>query len=107
MAKKSYWPAPVYEGRFDGGEVIRMSFWSQEGKPVDIRRGYRLVTWAAGRKPVSGCVIFNDQTIPDLGQNSGDAIKPLRYSPKTIIENARRALEAGDVTAALAFLKAS
>jgi hypothetical protein len=44
------WPAPVYVGTFADGEVVRMSFWSQQGKPIDFDRGRRGVMLALGNE---------------------------------------------------------
>ena len=47
MAKQSIkylYPFPVFEGHFDDGSVLRMSFYSPAGKPVDHAAGARLVT---------------------------------------------------------------
>ncbi len=43
MIRKCIWPAPVYVGTFEDGSQCRMSFWSKEGKPLDIARGRRIV----------------------------------------------------------------
>lgn len=42
MAKRSYWPPPVYIATFADGTVCRMSIWSQEGKPLDFERGRKV-----------------------------------------------------------------
>lgn len=42
MAKRSYWPPPVYVATFSDGTVCRMSIWSQEGKPLDFDRGRKV-----------------------------------------------------------------
>ena len=47
MAKQSIkylYPFPVFEGHFDDGSVLRMSFYSPAGKPVDSDRGAHVVT---------------------------------------------------------------
>ena len=36
------YPAPVYVATFPDGQVIRMSFWTKAGKPLDHERGRRL-----------------------------------------------------------------
>lgn len=36
-------PFPVYEGHFEDGRMLRMSFWSRWKKPLDIARGRRMV----------------------------------------------------------------
>lgn len=40
---RGIWPAPVYEARMSDGELIRMSFFSPLGKPVELERGRRLI----------------------------------------------------------------
>ena len=39
MSNKGIWPPPVYEAHFNDGTVERLSFWSQEGKPIDFAHG--------------------------------------------------------------------
>jgi hypothetical protein len=36
---KGIWPPPVYCAELDTGEIARLSFWSQRGKPLDFDRG--------------------------------------------------------------------
>lgn len=43
VTRKSVWPAPIYEAHMSDGEVIRMSFHSPVGKPLDMARARRLV----------------------------------------------------------------
>ncbi len=40
--RKCVYPFPVYEAHFDSGRVLRMSFWTPSGKPIDPERGRRL-----------------------------------------------------------------
>ena len=42
MKPRGIFPPPVIECIFADGQVVRMSFWSQFGKPWDIGRGRRL-----------------------------------------------------------------
>ena len=41
---KGRYPAPVAVVQFADGQVIRMSFWSQRGKPLDWDRAIRVCT---------------------------------------------------------------
>ena len=41
-ARKGMWPGPVYEAHFGNGRVIRMSFWSRDGKLYDFARGRKV-----------------------------------------------------------------
>lgn len=50
MPKRSYWPPPVYVGRFADGTETRMSIWSQEGKPLDFGRGRRVTCGVVGNE---------------------------------------------------------
>src|SRR3569623_1296150 len=36
---KGIWPPPVYCAELETGEIARLSFWSQRGKPLDFDRG--------------------------------------------------------------------
>ena len=40
--RKGVYPYPTYRAEFGDGTVIRMSFWSQAGKPWDFNLGRRL-----------------------------------------------------------------
>ncbi len=42
MKPRGVFPPPVYAATFADGKIIRMSFWSQFGKPWDIGLGRRL-----------------------------------------------------------------
>ena len=48
--KKGMWPSPVYEGHFESGEILRMSFWSEVAKPLDIDRGRRMISDCGARR---------------------------------------------------------
>ena len=39
---KCVFPAPVYVAKFADNQVVRMSFWSPAGEPLDFERGRRL-----------------------------------------------------------------
>jgi hypothetical protein len=104
MAKHGYYPAPVYEAVFPSGETVRMSFWSQEGKEIDVARGRRLVTSCVGTAPLHGFVCFNGKRTAD--DHSAQVIKP-RFNARLVIDRARKALESGDTAAALALLQAA
>lgn len=40
---KGIWPPPVYCAELETGEIARLSFWSQRGKPLDFDRGRHAV----------------------------------------------------------------
>lgn len=46
MAKATNSLKPVYEAHFTDGTMLRMSFWSAKGKPLDIERGRRVIALA-------------------------------------------------------------
>jgi hypothetical protein len=77
-----------------------MSFWSQEGKPIDIARGRRLCVGNQHLK--RGFVEFNGQRHLDDGTKIGESHKkpPLL----TVIKLARAQLEIGNHKAALEIL---
>lgn len=46
---KGLMPGPVYEATLKDGTTVRMSFYSESGKPIDFSRGRRLVAHCYGR----------------------------------------------------------
>ena len=49
-AQRGVWPPPVYVATFADGEVVRMSYHSRAGKPLDHERGRRLCCQALGNE---------------------------------------------------------
>lgn len=41
---KGMYPAPVVVGQYDNGQLVRLSFWSQVGKPIDFERAESILT---------------------------------------------------------------
>jgi hypothetical protein len=74
MARKStcIYPTPVYVATITGTakgttEQVRMAFWSPKGKPIDVPRGRRLVSWATmGRTILASHVEHGSTIIPDI-----------------------------------------
>lgn len=46
---KGMYPPPVYEATFKDGSTARMSFYSEQGKPIDFGDGRRLLATVYGR----------------------------------------------------------
>lgn len=82
--KAGIWPPPVYEAHYQDGSTLRMSFWTQAGKPVDATRGRALCSHH--RQPVDGYVIQGDKRMRDLHFEPAaqEAPKPKRRSAKQI-----------------------
>ena len=102
MSKHSYWPPPVAVARFRDGETVRMSFWSQEGKPIDAARGHRLVSWAKGAEPVAFHVEMNGVTVAARESSPSPRVNWAQRA-----REARQALTSGNIAVALALLEAA
>lgn len=85
MAKRSYWPAPVYCATFADGTTGRMSFWSEEGKPFDFARGRRLLAWAYGKPVLAGAVEYDGRLYPDELRSTHDVVRVRRPPAATTL----------------------
>lgn len=68
QVRKGMWPAPVYEAHFGSGVVVRMSFWSKVGKPLDYGRGRAVCSKLCSmqdKRLINGWVELNGERTQD------------------------------------------
>ena len=63
-ARKALHPYPVYECRFQDRTVVRMSFWTRTGKPIDFASGRRCCELHRGMAAIDGFVEHDDPGKP-------------------------------------------
>lgn len=130
MAKRGYYPAPVYVATFEDGSIGRISFWSQVGRPVDIARGRRVAAIAYARPNVDGENLKSQSTQANVAsfwrtyeprkiiagyvEFQGkrlveNQVIELRHKPNAaaILTQARKLLELGQSDAAIALIRAA
>lgn len=102
---KGQWPAPVYVAKFSDGSQVRMSFWSQVKKPLDVERGKRLclsTQHAQSRTFARGFVDLDGRMIPhEAVEQTAPRQKPINTTKaREILERLRESArhEAGRVS---------
>jgi hypothetical protein len=63
QVRKAVYPQPIFCARLDTGEVASLTFFSEQGKPLDIERGRRLVYRFWGRAIVDWFVLSADKVV--------------------------------------------
>lgn len=76
MAKQGIYPAPIYEAVTADGSKFRFSFWSQDGKPIDV---------AAGRRCAEE-ILLADWDAPPIWERSLGFWRGLRAKSGTVKE---------------------
>lgn len=69
-------PFPVFELQLANGKRLRMSFWSEKEKPIDVERGRRVAEFA---KACSRAIYAKAQTIGEYVYVDGK-----RYTPEEL-----------------------
>lgn len=109
--RSAVWPPPIYVATLANGAVVRMSFYSRRGKPLDFERGRRVcegLAWTAAealaggvpRRPilagyveVDGAVQFDPHFNTKAAAAKIVAFKPARAEVSPLAALLRRAAD--------------